>query len=280
MLAHPTLFNVLFLGAVLFFVLSIPDLIAAQKKRLVKFALFWLFVNLSCYYCLVHFTLALASHFQAGDIYWYHAVGWLALVFLNGLSAVLVFVPSSSLFQWIQISWHKAVGALILSMSFVILVPEIQKIWDHTYPATLGIAAEVLHSCRRTPAMGMASRHNPILGIEGKGTRLIVTRYCAEMESFAIFLLLSTVLCFAYLSRIRFIPWLTVVATGLLLLYFLNAVRIAILVEIAGTWNHPQLAVSLAHSRLSGILFLGISLLLLLVSRHWWCPPSEKEDLV
>jgi len=231
------------------------------------------------YYSLFQFTLALAAQFQAGEIFWYHATGWLVLVFLNGASAVLIFLSPTSLLIWLQRSWHKAIGALILSINFVILIPEIQKTWHHIHPSTIGLAAEMLESCGRNPITGMASRHNPILAIQGKGTRLIVTRYCAEMESLAVFLLLATILCFAYLPRIRFIPWLTIVLFGLLLFYFLNAMRIAFLVEIAGSWANPQLAVSLAHSRISGILFLGISLLLLLVSRSWWCPPSVKKDL-
>ena len=277
-LANPKLFNVLFLGTVLFIVLSIPDLMSSQRPRKFKTSMFWLLVNLILYYSLFDFTLALASRFKAGDIFWYHAIAWLLLVLLVGASAVLVFLPAKSLLIWSQLSWHKAIGALIISINFVILMPDIQRSWNQMYPSTIGLAAEMLESCGRNPTTGMASRHNPILAIQGKGTRLIITRYCAEMESLAIFLLIATVLCFAYLPRVRFIPWLAVVLFGLLLIYFLNAIRIAFLVEISGNWSNPQLAVNLAHSRLSGLVFLGISLLLLLVSRGWWCPPSTNKD--
>jgi exosortase/archaeosortase family protein len=278
-LANPKLFNALSIGTVLFIVLSIPDLMSSQRPRHLKSSMFWLFLNLILYYSLFQFTLGLAAQFKAGEIFWYHATGWLVLVFLNGASAVLIFLSPTSLLIWLQDSWHKAIGALILSINFVILIPEIQKTWHHIHPSTIGLAAEMLESCGRNPTTGMASRHNPILAIQGRGTRLIVTRYCAEMESLAVFLLLATILCLAYLPRIRFIPWLTIVLFGLLLFYFLNAMRIAFLVEIAGSWANPQLAVSLAHSRLSGISFLGISLLLLLASRSWWCPPIAKKEL-
>ena len=278
LLANPKLFNILFLGTVLFIVLSIPELMSSQRPQKVKSSIFWVFSNLILYYSLFDFTLALAGRFKAGEILWYHAVIWMILVLLVGASAVLIFLPARSLLLWSQHSWHKAAGAFILSINFVIVMPDIQRSWNQMHPSTIGLAAELLESCGRSPTIGMASRHNPILAIKGEGSRLIITRYCAEMESLAIFVLLAAVLCVAYLPRIRFLPWLTVLFFGVVLIYFLNAMRIAFLVEIAGTWSNPQLAVSLAHSRLSGIIFLGISLLLLLVTRSWWCPPIDSQD--
>ena len=278
MLANPKLFNVLFLGTVLFIVLSIPDLMAAQRPRHLKTSLYWLTANIMLYYALFHFTLLLASQFNTGEIFWYHAVVWLLLVLLVGVSAVLIFLPARTLKIWSQQSWHKAVGALILAINFVILMPDIQRLWNRMYPSTIGLSAEILQAFGRVPTTGMAGRHNPILAIQGQGANLIITRYCAEMESLAIFLLLAVVLYCAYLPRVRFGPWLAVVVLGLLLLHVLNASRIALLVEIAGSWRNTPLAVSLAHSRLSGLLFLGISLLLLLVSRGWWCPPITPTE--
>ena len=277
LLANPQLFNVFFLGTVLFIVLSIPDLMASQRPQKLKHCLAWFGANLLFYYALFRFTLILASRFKTGEILWYHAAAWLLLVLLVGISAVLIFLPAKSLVLWSQRSWHKAAGAMILAINFVVLMPDIQRSWNQLHPATIGLSAEMLQACGRTPTTGMASQHNPVLAIQGQGSRLIITRFCAEMESLAIFILLAVVLYFSYLPRVRFVPWLVVVLCGLLLLYVLNALRLAILVEIAGSWTNPQLAVSLAHSRLSGLLFLGISLLLLLVSRGWWCPPLAQE---
>ena len=277
LLANPQLFNVFFLGTVLFIVLSIPDLMASQRPQKIKHCLAWFGANLLFYYALFYFTLILASRFKTGEILWCHAVAWLLLVLLVGISAVLIFLPAKSLVLWSQRSWHKAAGAMILAINFVVLMPDIQRSWNQLHPATIGLSAEMLQACGRTPTTGMASQHNPVLAIQGQGSRLIITRFCAEMESLAIFILLAVVLYFSYLPRVRFVPWLVVVLCGLLLLYVLNALRLAILVEIAGSWTNPQLAVSLAHSRLSGLLFLGISLLLLLVSRGWWCPPLAQE---
>ena len=62
----------------------------------------------------------------------------------------------------------------------------------------------MLEACGRIPETGMASQHNPVLAIQGQGSKLIITRFCAEMESLAIFILLAIVLYFSYLPRSTF----------------------------------------------------------------------------
>ncbi len=277
-LANPKLCSALFLAMALFILLSISDLELPSQGRNPKYAILWFFMNIGCFYYLIQLSLKLLASDRKEGIAWFDAVGWLTVVSLTGISAILTFLPLSSIIAWIQHSWHKAVGALVLAINFVLLVPDIQKIWNVTHPSTIAMAAEMLESCGRKAEIGLARMHNPRLGIQGKGTRLIVTRYCAEMESLATFLFIALVLCIAYLSRIRWLPWLTIVCVGLGSIYFLNAIRIAALVEIAGTWGNPQLAVNLAHSRLSGIFFLGFSIVLLIVTRGWWCPPPKNLE--
>lgn len=277
-LANPKLCSVLFLSMVLFIMLSIGDLTEALRTRHPKFAVFWLSINLGSFYYLLDLSLTLAETHRRDGIAWHQAALWLAAVVLTGITAVVTFLPLTSLVGWLQRSWHKAIGVTVLVINFVLLTPDIQKTWNYTHPSTIALAAEMLESCGRNPETGLTRIHNPVLAIQGKGTQLMVTRYCAEMESLATFLLIALIVCLAYLPRIRWLPWLTIVLTGLCLLYFFNALRIAMLVEIAGTWGKPQLAVSLAHSRLSGIFFLGISILLLLISRSWWCPSTKSPD--
>jgi exosortase/archaeosortase family protein len=60
-----------------------------------------------------------------------------------------------------------------------------------------------------------------------------------------------------------------VVLLGTVLVYLLNAVRIYGLV-VAGTLLSPRASVSLAHSRISGIGFLGV-MVLLLAGTSGWC---------
>ncbi len=277
-LANPKLCSALFLGMALFILLSISDLEVSSRVRNPKYAILWLLVNLGCFYYLIQLSLKLVAADRKEGIAWFEAAGWLIVVSFTGISAILTFLPFSSIIAWMQHSWHKAIGVIILAINFVLLVPDIQKIWNVAHPSTIAMAAEVLESCGRKPETGLARMHNPRLGIQGEGTRLIVTRYCAEMESLATFLLIALVLCIAYLPRIRWLPWLTIVSVGLGSIYFFNALRIAALVEIAGTWGNPQLAVNLAHSRLSGIFFLGFSITLLIVTRGWWCPPPKSEE--
>ena len=135
LLANPKIFNVFFLGTVLFIVLSIPDLMGSLRPQKIKTGLGWFTANLIFYYALFYFTLILASRFKTDEILWSHAAAWLILVLLVGISAVLVFLPAKSLVLWSQRSWHKAAGALIIAINFVILMPDIQRLWNQVHPA-------------------------------------------------------------------------------------------------------------------------------------------------
>jgi exosortase/archaeosortase family protein len=97
-------------------------------------------------------------------------------------------------------------------------------------------------------------------GEVGQGGR--VTPECSEQEALASFWLLAGLTLWGRWREVRKGLLLLLVLPGTLPLYFLNAARIYGLVVVGTCWS-PRACVSLAHSRIGGMLFLGITAALL-----------------
>jgi exosortase/archaeosortase family protein len=276
-LASPKLFNAVFLGCILFILLSIDELSTALNVQNWQRRLFWLLTNLLAFYTLLRYTLILEKHFTPQAIGWQHAAGWFILLVIVSTSAWLVFLPPKSFPQWLKASWQKAIGSGLLAITFVVITPDIQSLWQPTCSPTITLASRFIRLCGHDPLIGY--NNNPVLGIRGHGLPITITQYCAEMESFAVFLLLAVILTLAYWQRVRKLRMLAVITGGIAFLIVLNAIRLGLLAEISGSWSNPQLAVALAHSRLASLAFWGVSLLILIASKRWWCPPQSSPTV-
>ncbi len=272
-LATPQLFNVVFLGFILFILLSIHDLSASLRPQRWSRRIYWILANVLAFYTLLRYTVVLERQFSPQTIEWYHAAGWLLFLGITTAAAWFAFIPVGVLLQWFKEAWHKAVGSGLIAVAFTLLTPDIQSLWHFTYRPFIALTSRVLEFVGQEPWLQF--HHNPVLGILGHKNRLTITQYCAEMESFGIFFLLASILTLAHWQRVRKLRMLVVVTGGIAILYIFNAIRIALLVEIAASWEKPLLAVSLAHSRLASLGFLGLSLLMLMASKRWWCRPSS-----
>jgi hypothetical protein len=269
-LASPAIFNVLFFASALLMLISSSDLLKIPVSNPWQRRMAWLVTNLVLFYALHHYTLALHGGIGAEVVRWWHAVGWLLLVIAVGVAAWLTFIPFRTLVQWLCTSWHKAVAASVIALTFAMLTPEIQSVWRRMHRPTVATTEFFLQFAGHEQMVSGMSGPNPILGTGNRGTALVITPFCAEQESLAAFLLLAAVLLIAHWPRVRKLRLVTVVLCGLVCLHLFNALRLFLLVEIAGTLARPQLAVSLAHSRLGGILLLAISFFIFFASRRWW----------
>ncbi len=272
-LASPQLFNAVFLGFILFILLSIHDLPAPLRPQRWSRRIYWILANVLAFYTLLRYTVVLERQFSPQMIEWYHAAGWLFFLGITTAAAWFAFIPVGALLQWFKEAWHKAVGSGLIAVAFTLLTPDIQSLWHFTYRPFIALTSRVLEFVGQEPWLQF--HHNPVLGILGYKNRLVVTQYCAEMESFGVFFLLASILTLVHWQRVRKLRMLVVFAGGIAFLCIFNAIRIALLVEIATFWAKPQLAVSLAHSRLASLGFLGLSLLLLIATKRWWCRPSS-----
>lgn len=89
-----------------------------------------------------------------------------------------------------------------------------------------------------------------------------MTPECSEMDPLLFFWLLGEVLLARPCKKLHKSRFLFVIVIGTGLLYFLNAVRIYSLVLI-GIRYSPRVCVSLAHSRMGVLVFLGVSPIML-----------------
>ena len=163
-----------------------------------------------------------------------------------------------------------------------LLTPDIQQIWRHVFTPTIKTTEQLLQRSGYQHVIATVSGRsgNPVIGALDGGVVLEVTPACAEMESLAAFGLLGFALLVAGWFQVRRLRLCLILVLGIGLLYLLNAVRLFFLIDLAARYSNADIAVSLAHSRLSGVFFLGISLLILLTTRSWWSRPTADADAV
>lgn len=269
MIAHPQMVHAVMIAAVLLLLLRGAALagVAAPGHRWARIG--WLAINLDAFTSLYRLSVALAhpaAESQTASIA--SALTWIGLVLMVGFSSILVGASWGKLREWISLAWHEAVGSLVLGTALAYLTRDIQQIWHVLWPSTLEISRRLLDVLHPNQALLYPSfAGNPVLGLHGR-ISLVVTPACAEMESLAVFLLLSTTLLIACWPA-RLMRWLVATGCGLGLLFLINAVRLALLVELGARFG-ASWSVHVAHSRFSGMLFLMLGAVWLAITRRWW----------
>lgn len=203
---------------------------------------------------------------QSGGLVW----GWPGGAMLVGGTAVLACFSARCVVGWLREHWYRWVGASIIVATFILWIGNVQHLWSAASESTLAISAAVLESVQSKGVMVAHEgvRHPQIGLINGSGLR--VTRFCAEMESLVGFWVIGlTVLAATWRSN-RKIRYLCVMVAGTVAMFLLNGTRLAALVLVAEWSERGHLATRLAHSRISGILFLAFMVLVLLGTYRWW----------
>ena len=269
MIARPQVVQAVMIAAVLFLLLRGAALAEVAAPGHCWARICWLAINLAAFAALYRLSVALAH--PADEIHhaWIPRVSaWMGLAILVGVSSILVGASWGTLKHWISLAGYEAVGSLVLGTALAYLTRDIQQLWHVLWPATLEVSRRLLdvlhpHQAQLYPS----AAGNPVLGLQS-GLRLVVTPACAETESLAIFLLLGSTLLIACWP-VRLLRWLTTVCAGLAMLFLVNALRLALLVEL-GARFHGSWSVHVAHSRFSGMLFLLLGALWLVATRRWW----------
>ncbi|MCE9547064.1 MAG: hypothetical protein K8T25_16440 [Planctomycetia bacterium] len=233
----------------------------------------FLILNVASFALLFFLSLALVKPGWSEGVEWSLAAAWAALAGVVGITAVLACFSVGTLVDWTHGQWHRAIGFLIIGASLALFTPDIQRLWHTIDRPAVKVAYEALNTLHggRGVTYRTDTTDNPVLGVQGR-IPIEVTQACAEVESLAALLVLAVTLLLADRRGVRPLRWLVVAAAGLVLLYALNAVRLFLLVEISIRTGRPGNAVLLAHSRLSGMLFLAVSAGLLMATRPWWRP--------
>ena len=271
-LASPRVVTFLLMTAVLGLLLCGNDLLqvfmqgggAARREKWI-----WLVGNLAVFALFFWWTWQLDDKRGAnlsGATTW----AWPMVAMLVGLAAVLSCFSARSLFAWLRVHWHLWAGAAIIVFTYVMWIGNVQETWRWTSGSTIAIAEFVLENVQSKDVVVRPANVNlPVIGLKNGGG-LTVTRFCAEMESIAAFWVIGlTVLAATWRSN-RKIRFLCLMVAGTGMMYLLNGGRLAMLVLVRQLTTDGNFAVNLAHSRVSGILFLAFTVVLLLVTHRWW----------
>ncbi|NIL97471.1 MAG: hypothetical protein GTO53_07610 [Planctomycetales bacterium] len=284
-LAHPLTANLAFLSTILFLLLAADGLGGTASLRWSWQRIAWLAANLAGYGLLFQVTLRLHNLQQKitgqESLFRWLAVAWVVLAIWVGITAWLAFVPSNKLATWLRLSWHQAFTAVLLAFTLFLITPEIRKLWYFIHQPIVGLTLQLLALAGYSEPVCYFTRSagNPVFGCRD-AVILEVTPFCAEVESLATFCLLSGALLLAGGKEIHRTRFCLVVFGGLVFLYLLNALRLYLIIDVATRLNDAQIAVSLAHSRLSHVVFLTLSLFILIGTRRWWSPGPTAPEAV
>ena len=280
LVAQPQVVQAAMIAVALLLLLRGADLAREACLDSLAARLFWLMVNCGAFWLLYSLSKTLAQPAASEVAVSIAAIlSWIALAVIVGASAILAGASWDTLQRWTATAWHQAVGSLVLGGAVAYLTPDIQQFWHLLYRPTSKISFRLLQWCH--PGQGILDASvagHPVLGLR-PSTQLRITPACAEVESLAVFLLLCATLLIASWPTARVCRWLAATFVGLSLLFFVNAIRMALLVEF-GWRTDPNWSVPLAHSRASGMVFLMLGAGWLAITRRWWSPAKSSDSPV
>src|SRR6266542_269434 len=217
-------------------------------------------IHLGCYAIFVLFTLWLAADGQGTVASSLAAILWVLLALGVALTAFVAFLPLRLLASWSRRCRGQLLAAAALGVGLYIASPWAQSLWLRVYRPALTLDRQLLQWTYGESITGRWSDGSPVLGT--RRLLLRVTPQCSELDALAAFWLLGGAVFLARWRELRLVGALIVLLLGTGLLYLLIAVRLYGLILI-GMASSPDVSVNLAHSRVSGILFLGLTVAML-----------------
>ncbi len=189
-----------------------------------------------------------------------------ALQYPLGLLAVLALlftlVPRRIWAGLLHGSLPQAALAAVISLLAVLAIRGMQSFWERTAAVTFDLVVLLLRPFY--PDLNA----DPVTRILSAGElQIYIDKACSGLEGIGLVLVFS-ISWLWYLRRdFRFPAALLLVPAGVLLVYLLNGVRIAVLFAIAAG-GHPQVAVAGFHSQAGWIFFNATVFLLAIASRN------------
>ncbi len=235
------------------------------SHRRLSVSLAWLAVHLTLFVIFFGYTLWLQGHDATGGGTWGHALAWLGLAFGVAASAMLFVLPAACLISFVKHFWKQVWLAMLLAVVMIWLTPVARNTWTSVDGPAVDMVEALIAWYPGDPYVRYLPDDRPVVGT--RGMALVVTPHCSELEIILAFLLLSATMVLVYGSPLRSILFLAMLIVGIELLYFLNVLRLYFLVLFGVHWS-PQVSVSLAHSRIGGIILLAAAVLILLVAER------------
>lgn len=275
-IANARLFSGLVVSLVAFVWLTADRLVqpglVLRRRRPVE-SLFWGCLHLVLLHWFVLLTLQLND--AANGTNWGPGLSavWAILACGVAMTAYLPFLPVSSLWRCVRQSSRPALLAVIPGIAMVVLTPHARRLWPIVHGPATSAARAMLELYPGSSLGGVREDGLPTIGAQR--LLLLVTPQCSEMESLLAFWLLALTLLAARRQKLRKLHYVAACVIGTVFLYCLNAGRLYALVLI-GLRFSADVCVNIAHSRIGGILFLGISVVWLMCA-SWLCTRREPS---
>jgi len=211
------------------------------------------FANLSLFALLLLGRVTLAqSDPQAADIYWYWAYSFLLVA--TGASLAFVAAPLS-FWRYLIKTAHLELLLASIGASFVYFAGELSKeSWNSLAGATLNVSHWILSLYEPNTFLDTQKR---ILGAEEYA--VWISASCSGYEGVALIVTFLSIYLWVFRKHLRFPNALLLIPAGIITIWVLNSVRIALLVSI-GAHISPAIAASGAHSFAGWMMFLALTI--------------------
>lgn len=216
------------------------------------------FANLSLFamFLLARITL-FQSNPQATDLYWYWAYSFLLIA--TGASLALIAAPLSLWRELAKIAPIEIIMAVIAA-GFVLFVGwQLREGWYWLSSRTLDLSHFFLELFGASPHL---DTENNILRVEDFW--LQISKECSGYEGVSLIVIFLCIYFWVFRNHLRFPNALILLPVGIVTIWVLNSVRLALLV-LVGAHISPIIAMSGAHSWFGWITFLGITIGILAV---------------
>jgi exosortase/archaeosortase family protein len=213
-------------------------------------------MNLGLYGALFWFSTGPASTAAQGAQAWLLAAAWVVLAIGVALTALLAFCPLRALGLTNKGTLGRALAALGLGVGFAVLVPWARSWWPQLHEPALTLDRILLRWTYGQSVAGTTDLGFPVIG--SRHLLLLVTPQCSELDALAALWLLGGLVVACRRGELRKAKAIVFLLVGSAVMYGLLALRIYGLV-VAGIAFSPGASVSLAHSRIGGIVLLTVA---------------------
>ena len=235
----------------------------------------WLLTHLVLFGVFVWLTLNLHSKSTEQGPLWLLPIAWIVLAIGLTYSLVTAFISCSSVLQLLRRYALQAVVAGTIGVSLLLLISPVRNLWTTINGPMLIALEEMFNLYPGNANINTISYRWPVIG--ASQISLLVTPPCSELESLLVFILLGGTLWVAKWEDLS--PWrfLLVLAAGSFVIYLLLIFRLYLLVVVGSLANDPYVSVGLAHSRVSTLILLIFSMVLLSVGSKLAVRPEPVE---
>jgi exosortase E/protease (VPEID-CTERM system) len=230
--------------------------------------------NLCAFVLLVLASIALSdSNPQATEPYWFW--GYSFLLVCTGASLALIAAPLSFWQNLVKTAPVEIFLALI-GAGFILLAGELSKeSWESLSAATMYLSHWILELYEANTFLDMQSK---LLGAEDFRVRILAD--CSGYEGVGLIVAFLSIYLWVFRSHLKFPNALLLLPAGIIVIWILNSVRIAVLVSI-GAHISPTIALTGFHSWAGWITLLVVTVGVMVAApqtHYFWKSTGRQLD--